>query len=312
MALMGCTGAMEHYRELLARGFTPAEVSRQTRQGDLIALRRGAFTRPHLITTPEDRHLELIAAITPHLTDRSVLSHVSAGVLHELPLPAGALRKVHVTRGDSHGRESRHTHVHGARLSESDVLELQGWRVTSLARTVVDIARWLGYPDAVAVVDAALHRGLERAALVEEIARAGRRRNNTRARRAVDFGDGRAESPGESRSRVAMAELDLPLPNLQREFLDDQRRVEARVDFDWEEFGTCGEFDGDVKYGRLLRPGQSIEEVILFEKQREERLREHGRWVIRWTHRDLMDLNHFRRIIESGFRYGTRGSWPRR
>ena len=34
----------------------------------------------------------------------------------------------------------------------------------------------------------------------------------------------------------------------------------ARPDFWWEERGLAGEFDGMVKYGRLLRPGQSVEE----------------------------------------------------
>lgn len=302
---------MEHYRHLLAHGLTPSEVTRQIRNGELISLRRGAFTRPGLITTPEAGHLELIVATMPLLSGASVLSHVSAAVLHGLPVPLTALGQVHITRRDARGRATRHTHVHGAILPSEDITQLEGWPVTSLARTVVDSARWLDYADGVAVVDAALRKGLDPEALNEEVAKARRRRNNARARQAVAFGDGRAESAGESRSRVAMAQLGVPMPTLQREFFLDNGELVARVDFDWEEFGTSGEFDGLVKYGRLLKPGQSTERVILYEKQREERLRECGRWVIRWIHADLRDLRRFRRIVEAGFRYGSTGIWRR-
>lgn len=302
---------MEHYRHLLANGLTPGEVSRQVRSGELISLRRGAFTRPGLIDSPEARHLELIAATVPALSDVSVLSHMSAAVLHELPVPLTVLDKVHVTRAGAKGRATRHTHVHGAKLAAEDVIHLRGWRVTSLARTVVDSARWLDYAHGVAVVDAALRQGLDRTVLDEEVAKARRRRHNARARQAVAFGDGRAESAGESRSRVAMAQLGLPMPTLQREFFNTNGELLARVDFDWEEFGTCGEFDGLVKYGRLLRPGQTTESVILYEKQREERVRDCGRWLVRWNDKDLKDLRNFRRILEGGFRYGSTGRWRR-
>ena len=35
-----------------------------------------------------------------------------------------------------------------------------------------------------------------------------------------------------------------------------------------------GEFDGRVKYGRLLKPGQDPGDVVFAEKRREDRLRE--------------------------------------
>lgn len=111
---------------------------------------------------------------------------------------------------------------------------------------------------------------------------------------------------------MAIARLNLPMPSLQREFFHDNGDLIARVDFDWEEFGVSGEFDGLVKYGRLLKPGQSQENVVLFEKRREEQLRGCGRWVIRWTHQDLADLRTFGRIVEAGFRYGPTGAWRRR
>lgn len=304
---------MQWFQDFMAQGIPPAEVRRRVTQGELIRLRRGAFTDPRLINTPEDRHRELIAATMPTLSPHSVLSHTSAAVLHGLPVPITALDKVHVTRhGSGCGRKGRHTHRHAAQLMPESVVETCGWPVTSLARTVADCARLLPYADAVAVVDAALRQGIERQVLIEEIDSSRRRPGNLLARQAVHFGDPRAESAGESRSRVVIAQLGLPAPNLQKEFFDDRGEVEARVDFDWEDQGVCGEFDGQSKYGRLRSPGLSIEQVVMFEKQREERLREHGRWTVRWNNATLNDPQSLRRVIENGFRNALRSKRDRR
>jgi len=42
-----------------------------------------------------------------------------------------------------------------------------------------------------------------------------------------------------------------------------------------------------VKYGRFLRPGETIEEAVLREKQREDAIRDQGWQVVRWTWDDL-------------------------
>jgi hypothetical protein len=42
------------------------------------------------------------------------------------------------------------------------------------------------------------------------------------------------------------------------------------VDFAWPRFGVFLEFDGRVKYEKLLRPGQSASDVVIAEKRREE------------------------------------------
>ena len=115
-----------------------------------------------------------------------------------------------------------------------------------------------------------------------------------RARRVVGFLDWRSESAGESVSRVRMLEdrvrmLEdgLPIPDLQREIFGPDGRLLARVDFLWDEQHTIGEFDGKIKYGRLLQPGQSIEKVVFEEKVREDALRDLGWQVVRWLWRDL-------------------------
>jgi len=44
---------------------------------------------------------------------------------------------------------------------------------------------------------------------------------------------------------------------------------------------TVGEFDGKIKYGRLLKPGQRIEDEIFEEKLREDAVRDLGLQVVR-------------------------------
>jgi hypothetical protein len=107
------------------------------------------------------------------------------------------------------------------------------------------------------------------------------------ARRAVEFLDVRSESVGESVSRVRLVEEGLPRPELQRELFGPNGQLIARVDFFWEEHKTVGEFDGKIKYGRLLKPGQRIENVIFEEKVREDAVRDLGLQVVRWIWSDL-------------------------
>ena len=59
------------------------------------------------------------------------------------------------------------------------------------------------------------------------------------------------------------------------------------TDFGWPQLRTVGEFDGQVKYGRLLRPGQEPGDAVFAEKLREDRLRDQGLSVVRWTWSDL-------------------------
>jgi hypothetical protein len=61
-------------------------------------------------------------------------------------------------------------------------------------------------------------------------------------------------------SRVRLHEDGLPAPELQENVYDENGRFIARVDFSWMAQRTVGEFDGKIKYGKLRKPGQSLEE----------------------------------------------------
>jgi hypothetical protein len=96
--------------------------------------------------------------------------------------------------------------------------------------------------------------------------------------------DGAAGSVGETRGRWLFWAFGLPTPQLQYPVHDAHGVLRGTCDFGWPEQGTLGEFDGKVKYGRLLREGQSPGDVVFAEKQREDELRElTGMAMIRLT-----------------------------
>ena len=276
-------------RLLRTQGFDSHEISRMRRRGELVALRRGAYgrDRPDDLTV-EQAHRELIMATVPRLEGGAVVSHASAAVLHGLPTWTSAIDRVHVTRDRSGGGRRRSiVHVNGAPLRSQDLDGIEGLPVTSLARTVLDLARSQPMDQAVAAGDRALAIGLDPLELRRGLLAMEFWPGVRRARRTVEFLDERSESAGESVSRVRLAEEGIPRPDLQREIFGPDGRLVARVDFCWDERRTVGEFDGKVKYGRLLKPGQSLDEVLYDEKLREDALRDLGWQVVRWLWRDL-------------------------
>jgi hypothetical protein len=177
--------------------------------------------------------------------------------------------------------------VHTAPLPDDHITTIDGMPVTTLARTVLDLCRTVPLEQAVAAGDRALAYGLVRATLEDCLASMTRWPGTRQARRAIALLDRRSESPGESVSRVRLHQDGLPAPEPQQDIYDEDGRLVARVDFFWEEQRTIGEFDGKIKYGRLLKPGQSIEDVVFAEKVREDALRDLGWQIVRWLWADL-------------------------
>ena len=297
---------------LLAAGWTDDELRRLRRNGDLTAITGGAYvhtTDPRL-HRGEARHALLVAATVPRVAPDSVISHVSAAVQHGLPVWNVSLDRVHTTRPRrSGGLRTGRLHVHTAPLNApdvTDVTDVGGVTVTSVARTLLDVARTVGFEQAVVLTDAALHRHLcTRDDLAAGLERMARWRGTPAARRVVGFADPRAESPGESRSRVAVARLGLPAPVLQWEVRRDGVLL-GRADFGWPEFGKVGEFDGLTKYGRLLRPGEIPADVVFAEKIREDAIRAEDLGVTRWIWPEIDD---FTRVARRLALRGTSAVW---
>jgi hypothetical protein len=146
---------------------------------------------------------------------------------------------------------------------------------------VIDTARETPFEPSVVVADAMLHRGLvDKATMLDRLDRMRDWPGTCNSGRVVEFADGLAESVGESRSRVLFDAVGLPMPVLQKVITLNGLEI-ARSDFGFEEYNTLGEFDGRIKYGRLLRPGEDPGDVVWREKQREDRLRDLGSEICR-------------------------------
>lgn len=283
-------------KDLLAEGRTDRDLRRAVGNGELVRIRRGIYS-DEAADTPMKRHRLLIEATAPRLGD-VVLSHESAAVLHGLHLPHEPGELVHVTRArrtPGGGQRNHVVHTHVGRVAPDDVVELEGFRVTTPARTVVDLARGMGFDDAVVLLDAALQspdlRGEEspllRAELEGVIERCGRVPGIKMARDVLALADGRSGSPLESRSRIIMWRHGLPKPVLQHVVVDDHGHVIARLDFAWVEEKVYGECDGAVKYDELLAPGQTARHVLMAEKHRDNALADLGWRQVRWMDPDL-------------------------
>lgn len=287
---------------LIEAGFDGAEIDRLLRSGVLQAVRRGVYRMPgdRSPLRPETEHALRGRAAGPGLSPDAVFGFVTAAALLDLPLWRVPLRRLHVVRDRPNGARTRgDLRIHSGRLPAEDVATLpDGPRVTTPARTVVDLARTFDAPRALVPLDAALHRHLvaERtgrpqpgAATPTEVARALGRTTGSpgsrNARRAIALADGLSESPGETLSRLRMHLARLPTPVLQWQVPGTRHRT----DFAWPDLGVVGEFDGRIKYGRLLRPGQNIEDVLWEEKRREDRIRATGLTVVRWTWHEIHD-----------------------
>jgi hypothetical protein len=287
--LVPATGPISRHG-LLAAGYSDAEVRAQLRAGRLLAVRPGRYlpgdARPD---GPEAWHAATARAAIADLAPGTVASHASAAVLHGLPVWGLPLDRVQATRARRSGaRRTTAVDLHAAAIDPDEITVVGGVLVTAVPRTVVDIARSAPLEQAVAVADAALFAGrTTRAALEESLLRAHGRPGRPAARRAVAFADGRAESVGESRSRVAMRRAGIPAPVLQQPFVTRDGRDLGRVDFWWRDRRVVGEFDGRVKYGRLLRPGQSAGDAVVAEKRREDLIRAEDTRFVRWGWTDL-------------------------
>ena len=294
--------------ELLAAGFSDDELRALVRAGRLTPVRRGSYVQGGL---PEDvlaRHVLQIRAAARELAGDAVISHVSAAVLHGLRIWGVRLDRVHVTRRRrTGGRRGALAHVHSAALDPAEIVTIGGLPVTSLARTVADLARMLPFEQAVVLGDSAMfHRRadrLDKADVAAVLDHEPRRPGTRAARRALGFSSALSESVGESRSRVAIAAAGLPPPVLQWEVhAAATGAFVGRVDMGWPKQRTVGEFDGLVKYGRTLRPGQDIAEVLVEEKVREDALRDEDLGVVRWLWTDLTDFAPTAKRLRSRFR----------
>lgn len=258
---------------LHADGDDPARLRRDP---SLQRIRRGAYVeRAGFTALPEwDRHAVLVQAVAA-ARPRAVFARESALALAQLPhgTPSAVF-----TINDPGASGRRHGVVNAqAALADVDVLVEDGIARCTPAYALAHLARVGGQLDAVAALDAALHRRLVTKDEVSDALGRQGLRGQRRAEWVLAFADALAESVGESFSRVQLHRLGAPVPMLQ---VRVQTRLGPRYpDFLWERPGRRplgGEFDGETKYGVIAAAnGVQPVDAVIREKRREDALREH-------------------------------------
>jgi hypothetical protein len=299
---------LAHRADLLDRGVSADEIKRRLARGELTPLRRGIYVPTVDLRSLSSRqcHVLQVDATMCQVGPEMVVSHQSAACLLDIKLlrvPAA----VQVTNpGGRAGHRRSRLHTHCATVDVDEVTVVGDHRVTSAARTIVDLARLCPFEDAVVAADSALRLGrVTREELFDAVGRAARRPGVFAARRVVRFADRGAESAGESVSRVLIDRQALPRPELQVAVFGAGGYVFAHSDFGWRACNTVGEFDGAQKYGRLLRPGEPPGDRIYQEKIREDRIRALGWHVVRWTWQDLEEPKELAERIRRALAYGA-------
>lgn len=299
--------------DALARGLTDSELQRYCRTRAWRRLRPGRFVSREDFDalSPADRHRVIAEAVLDAATaSDAVLSHITAAIFHNLDVGNVDLSRVHITRNRSGGsRSSRIRRVHTSPYTAHDVTSIDGTPVTALARTIADVARSLPFETAVCIADlAARTQGVTSEHVLAVLDSCPHHPDNRKARRVAEFMDGRSESVGESRTRIVLHQLGYT-PELQVRIADDGG-IFARIDFYLSEIITALEFDGRIKYGRLVPDGKVAADVLWEEKQREDRIRSGGLQVVRLTWADLDRPEVIERLIRAAADRAAKSAAP--
>ena len=292
------------YADLLASGLSRGRIRTMVQRGELISLTRGIYISADLVhrmrILPEADTATRAMAALARLGPGTVVSHTTAAQLHGLDqLTIG--RRLTLSRQPGAGSRSARQPgllVHNTGLPPGDV----GWRlgvpVTTVPRTVIDLARTLEFRSGLVVADSALHQRLTSKQELRDVLAACRRwPGASKAAEVVEFADGRAESVLESIARVVFRDLGLPAPELQVEIRDADGNFIGRVDFLWRRFRTIAEVDGALKYDDRGRARAQL--------RRDKLLRAEDYEVEHFTWRDVVhEHDQVGRSLRTAFRLG--------
>ncbi|QGF23637.1 type IV toxin-antitoxin system AbiEi family antitoxin domain-containing protein [Raineyella fluvialis] len=294
-------------QSILDAGLDDNHIRRALASGEMVRIRRGCYTDRVQVgektNQPKGKEAEQasigvgarVAAVAARWGEEAVFSHATAAELWGLPFLGDPPGTTHVTVPRvAHGARRATVHQHPGLLLPEEIVALNGIRVTTLPRTLVDVARTEGFRAGVVMADHALRETRDRAGLrrgmLASITRLKGAVGIGEARRMLSFAVGEAESPGETLCRVIFSEQLVPAPQLQYRLVlgtRDGGPREYRTDFAWERQKVVGEFDGKMKYERYARRGETPGDVVFREKRREEVIRAAGWTVVRWIWRDL-------------------------
>jgi hypothetical protein len=132
------------------------------------------------------------------------------------------------------------------RLAQDEFQTVAEMRLTTPARTALDIACRYPIGSAIAALDALARATGLKMAEVELLAERYRgRRGIRRARRALSLVDAGAESPRETWLRLLLIRAGFPAPTTQIPVRDNYGQLVAVLDMGWEEMKLAVEYEGD-------------------------------------------------------------------
>ena len=279
--------------EWYADGLTRAQLRSLVRSGGLIRVWPAVYATRSAVewgkTNPQRGQALRVMAARAAVGRDSVASHQSAALIHGLdlfPRPPEVLILTRPPNRRGARRKSDGIFFHTAELPDDHVTTVLGVRVTTVARTVVDIARASSFMSSVVTADSALRAALvaehdstftTKEALISVCDACARWPGARNARRAADFADPRAESVLESCARVIFHEHGLEPPELQYTITGPDFRY--TVDFYWPRHRVIAEADGEAKYSD---PRRAIHQL-----ERDQQLRDNGDKVVHFTWREL-------------------------
>jgi very-short-patch-repair endonuclease len=275
------------YARAVAMGASPEGMRQAHRRGDITRLHHGWYT-PGRPRDPLERHRLRVVALLQEYEGRAVASHVSALVWHGLPLEGVDLGVVHLMwrdRGDAFRSYSR-THIH--ECAPGNWIPPSA-RAVDPALAVVQ-AGMVQVSSLLVAADAALRSGSVTPSRLRAAAEALKgQRGITAARKAIDWCDGRHESPGETLAAQLLRSLGYSaIPQVVIQRTEAPGRIYV-ADFLIEGTRVIVEFDGRGKY--------DDPSALFAEKQREDELRRLGYVVVRLTWEDLSRPQEVRRRL---------------
>ncbi|WP_343317679.1 hypothetical protein AAFM46_10600 [Arthrobacter sp. TMP15] len=277
-------------------------LSRLSTRGEVIRVRRGFYLPEEVWKSlkPWHRYRTLIQAVNDSSQSAPVFSRESAASILGLP----TLQRTHdvhcvLPTACAGGRSENGVRRHNPVPGDPEPWRIDGLLTTSLVETARDLAASGTFAQGLAAMDRLMNpqaypavpveyaRCIRNVEVEESLARLISGSQQRKTRRALNFADSRSGSAGESWSRAIMIQHGFHPPVLQKRF-SDARGTIGDPDFLWEEFKTMGEFDGHEKYSaqRFLK-GRTPAQIVIEEKNRENRLRALGYNVLRWEWADL-------------------------
>ena len=260
-------------RELLAAGHTDKTIAAMRRSEVLYRVRQGAYTHTSHWNELDEVEKRMLVAHAVLLNARAPVALAGPSAADVFGVPVWQMGdEVHLARldGKAGRREAGRVEHRGHTVCE-DLTIRNGIPVTSGTRTAVDMIALADTEPALVTVNGLLHTKETSIELIRRrIESMACDPHTLNAPVVLGLADGRCESAGETRTFCLCWRHRLPMPVPQVEIRNSSGKVVARVDFAWPELGAYAEFDGKVKYLRMRRPGESIEQAVLREKRREE------------------------------------------